>query len=86
MELPEMGREGAWSGLIWLRIETAGGMHFNCSTTTVSAVQQKGNSVAHKSDIIQPNLKFSKSISKFYTYNWAIKLGCQIGLSNFTLQ
>jgi hypothetical protein len=41
MDLQEEGRKGAWTGLIWLRIEMAGGLHFNYTTTTVSALQHK---------------------------------------------
>jgi hypothetical protein len=41
MDLPEVGREGEWSGLFWLRMQTAGGLYFNYVTRRVSALQNK---------------------------------------------
>jgi len=33
MDLKEIGREGIWTGLIWLRIVTSGGLWDSCSMT-----------------------------------------------------
>ena len=68
MDLPAVGREGALSGLSWLRIVTAGELHFNRSRTTVCTLQHKWNSIAHiiLTTLIQ-SLNFQKVSSKFYT-------------------